>query len=93
MEIVNNKMSEEELIAAVRDALTKNEEDDGYMTTREIATALKCKEELVRLVLRRLWEAGQLENRRVVRQTFSGSYMPIGYRIKKGKEVEDGTTK
>jgi predicted negative regulator of RcsB-dependent stress response len=76
------KVTQDDLLAALRDALQKPSDGEGQ-TVAELRVAMQCAEEKVRQALRVLAAQGRLDVLRVRRPSLDGRLMLVpAYRIK-----------
>ncbi len=80
------QISQDELLDALRDAMTPKEGDvgEGFRTVQELAAATKgTSDEKVRKGLKALSDQGRLEVRQVRRQAIDGRYTSVpAYRVR-----------
>lgn len=78
------RITESELLEALRDASRRSGADDsGALTSHELADALGVSHVTVLVYLKRVKRAGQLEVVRINREGVDGRVSPVtGYRVK-----------
>lgn len=76
-------ISETEILDALREAFSTEDDPDGAHTTEELAAATGISRARIKVALRDLIRAGKAETVRVRRTSIDGRTMPVpGYRVK-----------
>lgn len=85
------EFTDSELIQALINALELDGDDNGFITSEDIALALDWGVERTRRQLRKLKREGSVEVGRVRRTDLSGRIQPVpAYRLKGAKQHDDG---